>query len=108
MRGVKPFIVFSVFQLFLLGNPCDGQFHWGKNYRLEANTLANLLLGNEDSVDENLKVSLAYNRLTSKKAIDQIRAKAILVIWPPWLRDGDFFWFYLEYMFTISSWCSAL
>ena len=74
MRGVKPFIVFSVFQLFLLGNPCDGQFHWGKNYRLEANTLANLLLGNEDSVDENLKVSLAYNRLTLKiKSIDCIR-----------------------------------
>ena len=71
MRGVKPFIVFSVFQLFLLGNPCDGQFHWGKNYRLEANTLANLLLGNEDSVEENLKVSLAYNRLTLKEAIVQ-------------------------------------
>merc|ERR1711936_412622 len=27
----------------------------GKNYRLEANTLANLLLGNEDSADENMK-----------------------------------------------------
>ena len=70
MRGVKPFIVFSVFQLFLLGNPCDGQFHWGKNYRLEANTLANLLLGNEDSVDENIKVSFVYNRPTLKKAMD--------------------------------------
>ena len=66
MKGVKPFIVFSVLQLVLLGNPCDGQFHWGKNYRLEANTLANLLLGNEDSVDENVKVSLVYNRLPSK------------------------------------------
>jgi hypothetical protein len=44
-----------VLQLVLLGNPCDGQFHWGKNYRLEANTLANLLLGNEDSADENIK-----------------------------------------------------
>ena len=64
MKGVIPFIVFSVFQLVLLGNPCDGQFHWGKNYRLEANTLANLLLGNEDSVDENIKVSFVYNRLT--------------------------------------------
>ena len=66
MKGVKPFIVFSVLQLILLGNPCEGQFHWGKNYRLEANTLANLLLGNEDSVDENVKVSLVYNRLPSK------------------------------------------
>ena len=64
MKGVKPFIVFSVLQLVLLGNPCDGQFHWGKNYRLEANTLANLLLGNEDSVDENMKVSFVSNRLT--------------------------------------------
>ena len=67
MRGVKSFIVFSVFQLVLLGNPCDGQFHWGKNYRLEANTLANLLLGNEDSVDENIKVSFVYNRPTLKR-----------------------------------------
>ena len=66
MKAIKPFIVFLVFQLILLGNPCDGQFHWGKNYRLEANTLANLLLGNEDSVDENVKVSLVYNRLPSK------------------------------------------
>ena len=65
MRGVKPFIVFSVFLLVLLGNPCDGQFHWGKNYRLEANTLANLLLGNEDSVDESIKVSFVYNHPTS-------------------------------------------
>ena len=66
MKGVKPFIVFSVLQLVLLGNPCDGQFHWGKNYRLEANTLANLLLGNEYSADENIKVSFVSNRLTLK------------------------------------------
>ena len=64
MKGVKSFIMFSVFQLVLLGNHCDGQFHWGKNYRLEANTLANLLLGNEDSVNENIKVSFVYNGLT--------------------------------------------
>ena len=67
MKGVKPFIVFSVLQLVLLRNPCDGQFHWGKNYRLEANTLANLLLGNEDSADENMKVSFVSNRLTLKR-----------------------------------------
>ena len=66
MKGVKPFIVFLVLQVILLGNPCDGQFHWGKNYRLEANTLANLLLGNEDSVDENIKVSSVYNRQSLK------------------------------------------
>ena len=70
MKDVKLSIVVLVVQLILLGNPCDGQFHWGKNYRLEANTLANLLLGNEDSVDENLKVSLACNRLTLKKAME--------------------------------------
>ena len=69
MKGVKPFIVFSVLQLVLLRNPCDGQFHWGKNYRLEANTLANLLLGNEDSADENTKVSFVSNRLTLKKSV---------------------------------------
>ena len=69
MKGVKPFIVFSVLQLVLLGNPCNGQFHWGKNYRLEANTLANLLLGNEDSADENIKVSFVSNRLTLKKSV---------------------------------------
>ena len=67
MKDVKPFIVVLVVQLFLLGNPCDGQFHWGKNYRLEANTLANLLLGNEDSVDENIKVSFIYYRPTLKR-----------------------------------------
>ena len=69
MKGVKPFIVFSVLQLVLLRNPCDGQFHWGKNYRLEANTLANLLLGNEDSADENMKVSFVSNRLTLKRQL---------------------------------------
>ena len=78
MKDVKPFIVALVFQLILLGNPCDGQFHWGKNYRLEANTLANLLLGNEDSVEENLKVSLAYNRLTLKKAMSVVSDKQLL------------------------------
>ena len=71
MKGVKPFIVFSVLQLVLLRNPCDGQFHWGKNYRLEANTLANLLLGNEDSADENMKVSFISNRLKLKIVLDK-------------------------------------
>ena len=46
-------VVLFILENILLGTPCDGQFHWAKNYRREAQKLRELLEEfNEAGVDD--------------------------------------------------------
>ena len=46
-------VVLFLLETILLGTPCDGQFHWAKNYRQKAQKLRELLEEfNEAGVDD--------------------------------------------------------
>ena len=46
-------VVLFLLETIFLGTPCDGQFHWAKNYRREAQKLRELLEEfNEAGVDD--------------------------------------------------------
>ena len=65
-------VVLFLLENILLGTPCDGQFHWAKNYRREAQKLRELLEefneADVDDVSSRVKEFLALVRILTINA----------------------------------------
>ena len=71
-------VVLFLLETIFLGTPCDGQFHWAKNYRREAQKLRELLEEfNEAGVDD---VSSRVKEFLALVRIPTINATTFLIL----------------------------